>query len=87
MSSAQYSGEMMSGWLGITSLIIFFGAYIVIALEEKLHINKSKPALFAGTSIFILIGINNSLYDVDPQLLHNAVTHLVMEITSIFFFL
>ena len=77
----------MSSWLGITSLAIFICAYIVIALEEKLHINKSKPALFAGTSIFILIGINNYLNEVDPQLLNDAITHLVMEIVSIFFFL
>lgn len=77
----------MSGWLGITSLTIFICAYLLIALEDTLHINKSKPALFAGTSIFLLIGINNYLNDIDPQLLHHAITHLVMEIASIFFFL
>jgi len=87
MDLIQNPTEIISGWLDITAIIIFIGAYLVIAMEEKLHINKSKPALFAGTSIFILIGINNYLNDVDPQILHDAVAHLMMEIASIFFFL
>ena len=51
------AGNLMLTWVGILSLIIFVVAYTTIAMEEKLHINKSKPALFAGTVIFLLIGI------------------------------
>lgn len=85
--SLTNSGALISNWLGITALVIFIVAYVLIMLEEKLHINKSKPALFAGTTIFILIAINNAIHNVDPQRLHDTLTHLVMEITSIFFFL
>ncbi|MCW8983488.1 MAG: sodium:proton antiporter NhaD, partial [Gammaproteobacteria bacterium] len=87
MEAVNTPADMMTSWLGIAALVIFVLSYLVIAMEERLHINKSKPALFAGTSIFILIGIHNYLYDADPQILHNAVAHLVMEIASIFFFL
>ena len=52
------AGNLMLTWVGILSLIIFVVAYITIAMEEKLHINKSKPALFAGTGIFLLAGLS-----------------------------
>lgn len=79
--------EIINTWVGYASLIIFVVAYISIAMEEQLHINKAKPALFAGTFIFILIAIYYSLNGLDQAHLHNELVHLVYEIVQIFFFL
>jgi len=66
---------------------IFVLGYFFIAAEEKYHINKSKPSLFMGTLMFVLIGgyyaVNG--YDVTP--LHHELEHLILEIAEIFFFL
>jgi len=81
------AANLMLTWVGILSLIIFVVAYIIIAMEEKLHINKSKPALFAGTGIFLLAGIYHFVHGQIPESLHETVNHLIVEIAAIFFFL
>jgi len=72
------------GWL---ILIIFVIGYYFIATEEKYHINKSKPALFAGTSLFMLIGVYFAVNGMDTAPLHDEVETLILEIAEIFFFL
>ena len=42
-------------WAGIAALVIFVIGYYFVAMEEKYHIDKAKPALFAGTFIFMSI--------------------------------
>lgn len=81
------AGSLMLTWVGILSLVIFVVAYATIAMEEKLHINKSKPALFAGTFIFLLIGIYQFTHGGVPHELHDTIHHLIFEIAAIFFFL
>ncbi|MEN8727637.1 MAG: sodium:proton antiporter, partial [Sulfurovum sp.] len=41
--------DLTTTWVGIASLVIFVVGYYFIAAEDKYHINKAKPALFAGT--------------------------------------
>jgi len=74
-------------WVGILSLAVFVVAYYFIATEEKYEINKAKPALFAGTLMFMLIGIYYAINGMDPQPLHHEMTVLIEEIAEIFFFL
>ncbi|HHD78741.1 MAG TPA: sodium:proton antiporter [Epsilonproteobacteria bacterium] len=88
------SGETMhdqlhltTTWVGILSLIIFIVGYYFIATEDKYHINKAKPALLAGTGIFMLIGLYYSLNGLDGHVLESEVEHLIVEIAGIFFFL
>ena len=56
-------------WVWYLSLIIFIVSYYFIAREEAYHLNKAKPALFAGTSMFIIIWIYFVLNWLDTQLL------------------
>ena len=79
----------LDSWVGILSIIVFVVAYLAIVTEEQLHLNKSKPALFAGTLIFILIGIYylTTGDGVIPHSLEESVHHLIVEISAIFFFL
>ena len=79
--------HLTTTWVGILSLIIFVVGYYFIAAEDKYHINKAKPALLAGTSIFMLIGLYFSLNGMDGHILESAIEELIVEISGIFFFL
>lgn len=74
-------------WVGLSALVVFVIAYYFVAAEEKYHIDKAKPALFAGTFMFILIAIYYSLNHLDMNLVHDQAKHLILEIAEIFFFL
>ncbi len=79
--------DLTMTWVGLVSLAIFVVSYYFIAMEDKYHINKAKPALFAGTLIFILIGVYYALNGLDGKHLHHEVEILIIEIAGIFFFL
>jgi Na+/H+ antiporter NhaD/arsenite permease-like protein len=79
--------HLTTTWVGILSLIIFVVGYYFIATEDRYHINKAKPALLAGTGIFMLIGLYFSLNGLDGHYLETEVEHLIVEIAGIFFFL
>lgn len=74
-------------WAGIAALVIFVIGYYFVAMEEKYHIDKAKPALFIGTLIFIIIAIYYMLNGMDMHLVHTQAQHLILEIAEIFFFL
>jgi len=79
--------HLTTTWVGILSLIIFLVGYYFIATEDKYHINKAKPALLAGTGIFMLIGLYFAVNGLDGHHLEKEVEHLIVEISGIFFFL
>ncbi len=79
--------HLTTTWVGIASLIIFVVGYYFIATEDKYHINKAKPALFTGTSIFMLIGVYFALNGLDGHYLEEETEKLIVEIAEIFFFL
>lgn len=74
-------------WVGFAALVIFVVAYYFVATEEKYHIDKAKPALFAGTFMFIIIAVYYMLNELDMNLVHTQAQHLILEIAEIFFFL
>ncbi len=81
--------HLTTTWVGILSFIVFVVGYYFIATEDKYHVNKAKPALFAGTGIFMLIGLYIALTG-DQHMgdhLHTEINHLIVEIAGIFFFL
>ena len=87
MEHAVEAVNMTQSLFGWIVFAIFVVGYFFIAAEEKYHINKSKPALFIGTFMFVLIGIYYAIngYDVAP--LHHEMGKLILEIAEIFFFL
>jgi len=87
MHEATQIPDLTMSWIGVVSLLIFIIAYYFVATEEKYHIDKAKPALFAGTFLFFLIGIYYASNGLDMSLLHTEVVHLILEIAEIFFFL
>ncbi len=79
--------DLTTAWVGWLDLAIFIVAYFLIATEERYEINKSKPALFAGTAMFMAIGIYYALNGLNPDPLHEEMTRLIEEIAEIYFFL
>ena len=74
-------------WVGWLSLAVFVVAYYFIATEDRYETNKAKPALFAGTFMFVLIGIYYVINGIPTEALHDEMEHLILEIAEIFFFL
>ncbi|MFZ9659689.1 MAG: sodium:proton antiporter NhaD [Arcobacteraceae bacterium] len=74
-------------WVGFSALAIFLIGYYFIATEDKYHIDKSKPALFIGTFMFILAAAYYVIYGLDLNLVNIEANHLILEIAGIFFFL
>lgn len=79
--------DLTMTWVGIASLLVFIVGYYFIATEDKYHINKAKPALMAGTLIFMMIGLYYALNGLDSAHLHHEIEILIVEIAGIFFFL
>jgi Na+/H+ antiporter NhaD/arsenite permease-like protein len=84
---ASPNPDLTMTWIGFASLAIFVIGYYFVAMEEKYHIDKAKPALLTGTFLFILIGLYYAANGLDMNLVHNEVKHLILEIAEIFFFL
>jgi Na+/H+ antiporter NhaD/arsenite permease-like protein len=74
-------------WVGIACLAIFVVGYYFVAMEEKYHIDKAKPALLIGTFMFMLVALYYALNHLDMNLVHVQAQHLILEIAEIFFFL
>ena len=79
--------DLTMTWVGFAAIAIFVIGYYFVAMEEKYHIDKAKPALFMGTFIFILIALYYAMNDMDMNLVHTQAEHLILEIAEIFFFL
>jgi Na+/H+ antiporter NhaD/arsenite permease-like protein len=79
--------NLATTWVGWLSLAVFILAYYFIATEDKYEVNKAKPALFAGTFMFMLIGIYHAINGMNPDALHDELEILILEIAEIFFFL
>jgi Na+/H+ antiporter NhaD/arsenite permease-like protein len=79
--------NLATTWVGWLSLAVFVVAYYFIATEERYEVNKAKPALFAGTFMFMLVGIYYAMNGMNPDPLHDELEHLILEIAEIFFFL
>jgi Na+/H+ antiporter NhaD/arsenite permease-like protein len=86
-SGGEAIPDLTMTWVGIASLVIFVIAYYFVAMEEQYHIDKAKPALLAGTFLFIFVAIYYAIHDMNMELVHTQVQHLILEIAEIFFFL
>jgi len=78
--------NLTSHWIGFAAIVIFVLAYLLVVLEEKLHLRKSKPVLLAAGLIWILIGIYYSANGV-PDAAEVAIRHNFLEYAELFFFL
>ena len=78
--------DLTNHWVGFTALGIFSAAYILVILEEKLHLRKSKPVILAAGIIWILIALVSDGMG-QPHSVESAIRHNFLEYTELFFFL
>jgi Na+/H+ antiporter NhaD/arsenite permease-like protein len=74
-------------WAGYISLIIFVSAYALVVAEEKIHMRKSKPVIFAGCLMWFFIGLYEYQEGISNSHAHDVVIDLIAEIGALFFFL
>jgi len=78
--------DLTSNWVGYVAIAIFAAAYVLVILEEQLHLRKSKPVLLAAGVIWILIALAYNSHGL-PHTVEAAIRHNFLEYTELFFFL
>ena len=72
--------------VGYVSLLLLGIAYVLVVLEEKIHLHKSKPVLLVAGIIWMLIAIVYQMHDIDNSV-KIALRHDFLEFSELFFFL
>jgi NhaD family Na+/H+ antiporter len=78
--------QLTNHWIGYLCLTIFVIAYVLVILEEQLHLRKSKPVLMAAGLIWIVIALFYSSIG-DHHSVEAAIRHNFLEYAELFFFL
>ena len=79
--------SLTTTWVGYISLMIFVLGYALVVFEEKIHMRKSKPVIFAGCLIWFFIGLYEYQTGIVDSHAHEFVENLIAEIGALFFFL
>lgn len=78
--------DLTDHFVGYMSLIILGIAYVLVILEEQIHLHKSKPVLLAAGIIWALIAIVYQMKGIDTAA-EVALRHNFLEFSELFFFL
>lgn len=66
-------------WTGYVALAVFLAAYVLVIVEENLHLRKSKPVMVAAGAIWILTAIayasQNQSHAIAEILRHNLLEY------------
>ena len=71
---------------GIAALVIFILAYVLVILEEPLHLRKSKPVMMAAGLIWALIGVAYAGAGMS-DVAHDQAAQIIGEYGELFLFL
>lgn len=78
--------DLTAHWAGVLAVIIFISAYVLVILEENIHLRKSKPVIVAAGFIWILVAYAYSAAG-DTHTAGELVRHNLLEFTELFLFL
>lgn len=86
LASTASTHDLTATWYGYLCLFLFIIAYIIVILEERLHLRKSKPVMIAAGLIWVTIAfaMKNSGYEESVEI---AIRHNFLEYAELFFFL
>ncbi len=73
----------LTGYLALSAFVL---AYLLVILEEKIHLKKSKPVVFGGCFMWLIIGLHEASNG-QSEHAHEHLKGLVAEIGELFFFL
>ena len=77
---------LVSGWAAPLALAVFIFAYVLVVVEERLHLRKSKPVTVAAGILWIIIGIAYAQQG-DIESAESGVRHYLLEYVEILLFL
>ncbi len=78
--------HMTGSLYGILALILFIGAYSLVIMEEKIHMRKSKPVIFAAGIIWILVAVAYTSLG-QPEAAEHAIRGNLLEYAELLLFL
>ena len=84
--SAGATLDLTANWVGYAAIMVFVAAYMLVILEERIHLRKSKPVLLAAAIIWILIALAYNSHQV-THAAEEAIRHNFLEYAELFFFL
>lgn len=88
-SSEVHLIDLTSHWVGYASLILFVLAYLLVIVEEEIHMRKSKPVMIAAGIIWAMIALIYA-QQADSAYHHTAeimIRHNLLEYAELFLFL
>lgn len=83
--SAHIGPDLSHSIVGISAIVIFVLAYILVMLEDVVHLRKSKPVVFAAGLIWAIIAF--AYRDSNPEAVEHAIRHNFLEFAELFLFL
>ncbi len=84
-SSGQPTLDLTGHAVGYASLLVFAVAFVLVILEEKLRLHKSKPILIAAGVIWIMVAATYQLHGLE-EAASVAIRHYFLEYAELFFF-
>jgi len=78
--------DLTTHWAGYLAIAIFIAAYLLVILEENIHLRKSKPVIVAAGFIWILVALAYSSMG-DSHTAEELVRHNLLEFAELFLFL
>jgi len=78
--------DLTSSWVGVTSVVLFFIAYLAVMAEEFSHLRKSKPVMLAAGIIWALIAWYYQSHEI-PHVVEIALRHNLEEYAELMLFL
>jgi len=88
-ASSEHEGaplNMTGSLLGIFALFLFVAAYSLVIMEEKIHMRKSKPVIFAAGVIWVLVAIAY-IGAGQPEAAEHAIRGNLLEYAELLLFL
>lgn len=79
--------DLTTSFVGIFCIVVFALAYVVVTLEERIHLRKSKPVTLAAGIIWVAIAIACANTDLPSDMVSNAVRLYLLEFAELFLFL
>jgi len=79
--------DLTQHWVGYACVGIFVASYILVMLEEVIHLRKSKPVIVAAGLIWLLVAWQLPKHGADATFAEHAVRHNLLEYCELFLFL
>lgn len=84
-AQASQALDLTQHWAGPLALFVFVAAYVLVALEHRIALHKSKPVLLAAGLIWLIIAFNYR--DQLPEYFEHGISQPFLEYAELFFFL